>query len=140
MTIYDKIQIVINKFGSCNDEDARVRIIRQLREISNHSSISAIPPPAKLKRKGKLNINIPEAFEKSSSKTKKWSKKSLNMKPEEDDTCTTKTPSGFEYVPSHEEFVCSRKKQRPSVAKIYQTSRASKCVSKVGFTFSIQHD
>ncbi|KAK9087906.1 hypothetical protein Syun_030300 [Stephania yunnanensis] len=50
---HDEIERVLQKFHACTDEDDRIKIIRQLREISRPSSTPGVVPPTKIKTKGR---------------------------------------------------------------------------------------
>ncbi|KAK9140296.1 hypothetical protein Scep_009977 [Stephania cephalantha] len=64
----DEIQRVVAKFESCIDEDGRLRVIQQLREISCPSSTARVAPNAKVRTRGRPTLG---GYEKNGRKERK---------------------------------------------------------------------
>ncbi|KAK9090751.1 hypothetical protein Sjap_023928 [Stephania japonica] len=135
----DELQRVVSKFETFVDEDSRVRTIQQLREISCPSSTSCIAPQAKVKTRGRPSLDSFGNYVIGSKKIKKG-KRGMKRKAEEDDTSTTRDPSGFEYVLTPAEAASARRKVKQVRNKVHRTRGASMGVSEIGFIHTIQPD
>ncbi|KAK9116658.1 hypothetical protein Sjap_015605 [Stephania japonica] len=135
----DELQRVVSKFETFVDEDSRVRTIQQLREISCPSSTSCIAPQAKVKTRGRPSLDSFGNYVIGSKKMKKG-KRGMKRKAEEDDTSTTRDPSGFEYVLTPAEAASARRKVKQVRNKVHRTRGASMGVSEIGFIHTIQPD
>ncbi|KAK9160647.1 hypothetical protein Syun_006988 [Stephania yunnanensis] len=96
----DEIQRVVAKFESCIDDDGRLRVIQQLRELSCPLSTAGVAPKAKVRTRGKPTLG---GYGKKKKKIKKENNDLNKSKAEEDDTSTTRHPGGFEFVLTSEE-------------------------------------
>ncbi|KAK9104968.1 hypothetical protein Scep_021812 [Stephania cephalantha] len=117
--VHDEIERVMEKFHTCTEEDDRIRIIQQLKEISRPSSTPGVVPPTKIKTKGRTPG-------------------SAKRKHDEAEFSTTRLPSGFEYVLSTEEASRSRKKKSKVGPKMRRTSRRTQSASNVPYSHCIE--
>ncbi|KAK9166756.1 hypothetical protein Scep_001947 [Stephania cephalantha] len=118
--VHDEIERVLEKFHACTDEDDRLRIIQQLREISRPLFTPGVVPPAKIKTKGRTP---------GSSKRKH----------DGDDSSTRRLPSGFEYVLSTQEASSSRQK-KSKVPKMRSASRRTQSATNMAYGHCVEPD
>ncbi|KAK9114335.1 hypothetical protein Syun_021132 [Stephania yunnanensis] len=115
--VHDEIERVLQKFHACTEEDDRIRLIQQLREISRPSSTPGVVPPTKIKTKGR-----------TPGTTKR--------KHDEAKFSTTRLPSGFEYVLSAEE--ASRTMKSKVGPKMRRTTRRTQSASNAVYFHYIE--
>ncbi|KAK9100333.1 hypothetical protein Scep_023763 [Stephania cephalantha] len=131
--VNDEIERVLQKFHACTDEDDRIIIIQQLRGISRPSSTPGVVSLTKIKTKGRTPGSSIGCL------LNRGKKIGTKRRHGEDDTSTTRMPSGFEYVLSTEEASSSRKKKMKVGPKIRRSCRQTSA-AKIGYSHCIEPD